>query len=109
MPASVKQNNNSMALNIADNTEIYAETLELPLDLFSSNVGDTDTTGYSDVSAGSRTTMATGIAAIKAAKDVLSQMKDRVAQIWEIDVDAIQYKDGVFTNTEEPGERLTYA
>ena len=53
--------------------------------------------------------MATGIAAIKAAKDVLSQMKDRVAQIWEIDVDAIQYKDGVFTNTEEPGERLTFA
>ena len=58
-----------------------AEALELPLDLFSANVGDTNSTGYSDVSAGSRTTMATGIAAVKAAKDVLRQMRNRAALI----------------------------
>jgi xanthine dehydrogenase molybdenum-binding subunit len=86
-----------------------AETLELPLHLISASVGDTDSTGYSDVSAGSRTTMATGIAAVKAAKDVLRQMTERAAQMWEVSTDAVVYQQGVFTNSENPGEHLSFA
>lgn len=86
-----------------------AEALELPLDLISSSVGDTNSTGYSDVSAGSRTTMATGIAAVKAAKDVVRQMSNRAAQLWEVSEDSVGYEDGVFTNNEEPAEQLTFA
>ena len=45
-----------------------AEALELPPERIRPSVGDTDNTGYADVSAGSRTTFATGIAAIQAAR-----------------------------------------
>lgn len=86
-----------------------AETLQLPLDRISANVGDTDSTGYSDVSAGSRTTMATGIAAVKAAKDVIQHMTHRAALIWEVDDDAVSYSNGVFTNQEAPEASLSFS
>ncbi|MDF1513956.1 MAG: xanthine dehydrogenase family protein molybdopterin-binding subunit, partial [Anaerolineae bacterium] len=86
-----------------------AEALELPLSLLSAHVGDTNNTGYSDVSAGSRTTMATGIAAVKAAHDVVRQMSERAAQIWDIPGDQVSYSAGIFNQRDHPDEQLTFA
>jgi len=84
-----------------------AETLELPPERIKPGVGDTDTTGYADVSAGSRTTYATGIAAIKAAQDIIAQMRRRAAELWDVPVENVTYAQGVFSAGNE--FRFTFA
>ncbi len=84
-----------------------AEALELPPERIRPSVGDTDNTGYADVSAGSRTTYATGIAAIQAAEDVIAQMRARAAGLWDIPVESVAYARGVFTAGDDL--RFTFA
>ncbi len=86
-----------------------AEALELPPEQIKPSVGDTDSTGYADVSAGSRTTYATGIAAVKAAEDIIAQMRARVAHLWNVPVDDVTYARGVFSVGDDPEMRLTFA
>lgn len=81
-----------------------AEVLGLPLDSIQAAMGDTDSIGYSDTSGGSRTTVATGQAAVKAARDVIDQMRARIAQIWEVDVEAVIFDAGVFRASAGPGD-----
>jgi CO/xanthine dehydrogenase Mo-binding subunit len=59
-------------------------------------VVDTDSVGYTAVTGGSRTTFATGWAAYEAAQDVVRQMKERAAKIWEKDASAVRLERGVF-------------
>lgn len=84
-----------------------AEALELPPEWIKPSVGDTDSTGYADVSAGSRTTYATGIAAIKAAENVIAQMRARAAALWDVPVESVTYAHGVFAAGDEL--RFTFA
>jgi len=74
-----------------------AEILGLPLDQIRSSFTDTDAIGYGNTSAGSRTTMATGIAAIKAAQDVIAQMSERAAMLWGVPSGTVSYHKGTFT------------
>ena len=85
-----------------------AEVLGIPLDRITSRVGDTSSTGYTDTSAGSRTTMATGVAAVEAAKDVIAQMRARTAALWRITADEVTYQDGTLTRT-GTGETMSFA
>lgn len=85
-----------------------AETLGLRFDQVRPSMGDTDTIGYSDVSAGSRTTIATGRAVIEAAQDVIAQLRQRAAQVWEVDADTVTYAEGAFTTSADPDQRLTF-
>lgn len=85
-----------------------AEVLGLPLERVKATVGDTDAIGYSDVSAGSRTTVATGHAAVKAAKDVIAKMCARAADIWGVPVDGIAFRDGVFRTTGDIARAFTF-
>jgi len=71
-------------------------------------VVDTDSVGYTAVTGGSRTTFATGIAAIVAAEDVIRQMKERAALIWEVEPDTVAYEGTTFTSSAKPGERLAF-
>ena len=73
-----------------------AEVLGLPLDRIRATVGDTDAIGYADVSAGSRTTVATGHAAVRAAHDVIDQMRARAAEIWEVEVADVAFAEATF-------------
>ena len=50
-------------------------------------VVDTDLIGYTALTAGSRTTFATGWAAYQAAQEVKRQMIARAASIWEVDAE----------------------
>jgi len=85
-----------------------AEILGIPLDRVKVTVGDTDAIGYADVSAGSRTTVATGHAAIRAAHDVIYKMRERAAQIWGIDVDSVSYADASFRAAGDPDKVLSF-
>ena len=85
-----------------------AEVLGIDVNEVHPKVGDTDEIGYTAVSGGSRTTYATGIAAIEAAQDVIGQMKGRAALILEASDDDIEFADGNFTSKSNPGSSLTF-
>ena len=85
-----------------------AEVLGIDVNEVHPKVGDTDEIGYTAVSGGSRTTYATGIAAIEAAQDVIGQMKGRAALLLEASDDDIEFADGNFTSKSNPGSSLTF-
>ncbi len=71
-----------------------AEELGIPYEQIRTIVADTNSLGYNDVTDGSRVTFAVGLATIKAARDAIKKMCARAAKIWDIDEDAVEWKDG---------------
>lgn len=59
-------------------------------------VADTDSIGYTGVTGGSQTTFATGWAACEAAQDVIRQMKERAAILWETEAASVEFNGGCF-------------
>jgi len=85
-----------------------AEVLGLSLDRIKSSVGDTDSIAYTEMSGGSRTTFATGIAAITASRDAIAQMRARASLVWGVDVDDVTFDRGVF-HARDGDRRMTFA
>jgi CO/xanthine dehydrogenase Mo-binding subunit len=85
-----------------------AEVLGIRAEDVVPTVVDTDSVGYTAVTGGSRTTFATGYAAIEAARDVIRQMCERAARIWEVDVDSVEVESGVFRCRTNPKLQLTF-
>ena len=71
-----------------------AETLGVPYDSVRAHVGDTESTGFCNVTGGSRTTFATGMAVVQACEDIIAQCKQRAAATWDIDADQVDWTDG---------------
>ena len=71
-----------------------AETLGVPYETINAHIGDTETTGFCNLTGGSRTTFATGMAVVKACEDIIAQCKARAALTWELDVDQVDWQDG---------------
>ncbi|MEM7033230.1 MAG: xanthine dehydrogenase family protein molybdopterin-binding subunit [Chloroflexota bacterium] len=86
-----------------------ADILEIPLESFTASMADSDSISYTDTTGGSRTTMATGIAAVEAARDVIAKMTAEAAKAWEVSEDSISYAKGVFSSREKSGEKMTFA
>ena len=86
-----------------------AEELGLPLSQVRSSVTDTDSIGFTEVSAGSRTTMATGVAVVKAARDVIAQMRERATLLWGVPSGTVSFHQGAFATSQGAGESLTFA
>jgi xanthine dehydrogenase molybdenum-binding subunit len=86
-----------------------AEVLGLPIENVSPSVVDTDSVGYTAVTGGSRVTFATGLAAIRAARDVRDQMIKRAARIWGVDADTVEFEKGVFISRNGTENRMTFA
>jgi CO/xanthine dehydrogenase Mo-binding subunit len=85
-----------------------AEELGLPLENFKPIIASTDMVAYSAATGGSRTTFSTGMAVIEAAQDVVQQLKERAAAVWNLTAEQVDWADGVAINT--AGEdRLTAA
>jgi xanthine dehydrogenase molybdenum-binding subunit len=75
---------------------IAAEVLGLnPADVRPS-VGDTDSIGHTDVTGGSRSTLATGMAVYEAAHEALSQLRERAAKLWDKQPGDVEFSDGLF-------------
>ena len=85
-----------------------AETLGIAYDEVKPTVVDTDSIGYTMVTGGSRTTFATGWAAIEAAEDVKRQLVERAAKIWDTPVEDVEYTDGVLSHKSDPELRMTF-
>jgi xanthine dehydrogenase molybdenum-binding subunit len=73
---------------------IAAEVLGLPVEDVRPSVGDTDSIGQTDVTGGSRVTLATGLAVYEAAHDAVRQIKERAARLWRIAPEDIDYGEG---------------
>ena len=85
-----------------------AEVLGIPAEDVRPHVADTEGVGYTDVTGGSRTTYATGLAAHDAAKDVVAQMRQRAARLWDAAPGSIEHRDGFFRSKSDPELRLTF-
>ncbi len=71
-------------------------------------VADTEHVAYNQTTGGSRTTFATGMAVIEAAQDVVRQLKERAAAVWNVTAEQVDWVDGVAINTAGDG-KLTVA
>jgi CO/xanthine dehydrogenase Mo-binding subunit len=80
-----------------------AETLGIAYEDVKPMVVDTDAVGYNDVTAGSRTTYATGMATNKAGLNLIEEMKKLLAPAWQVEIDSIKFADGVFTSGDKSG------
>ena len=71
-----------------------AETLGIAYDKVRPIVADTASIGYGHLSAGSRTTFATGIAVVEACKKVIGDLCRRAAMIWDVKAEDVIWEDG---------------
>jgi CO/xanthine dehydrogenase Mo-binding subunit len=74
---------------------MVAEVLGIPVSRVRTTVADTSSIGFTHVTGGSRVTFATGMAVTQAAEKCVEDLKKRAAMIWEIPVDAVEWKDGM--------------
>lgn len=74
-----------------------AEAMDIEYEQVKARVVDTDTVSYNDVTGGSRTTFATGLAAYNLGQQLLKEMKSRLADQWEVAAGDVRYEDGTFS------------
>ncbi len=85
-----------------------AEVLGIPVEDVKPQVADTDTIGFTSNTGGSGVTFKTGWACYQAALDIKAQMMERVAKIWDISVDDVEYVDGVLQHKADQELRMTF-
>jgi len=71
-----------------------AEELGIDLELIRPVVADTGSLGYNHLTAGSRTTFATGMAVINSTREIIDKLRDLAARKWEIPVDDVRWDSG---------------
>ena len=71
-----------------------AETLGIAYEDVRVNIVETGALGVNEPTHGSRATFASGLAAVEAAKQAISQMCARAAAEWGIDAEAVEWLDG---------------
>ena len=71
-----------------------AEELGVPPEKIQALVGNTETIGYCDTTGGSRTTFATGLAVVEAARKAVAELRNRAAMTWELDVEQVDWQNG---------------
>jgi len=71
-----------------------AEILGIDVDNVRAVIADTASLGFNRHTGGSRVTFAAGMMVAEAAQDVVQQLRERAAMIWDIDVEAVEWRDG---------------
>ncbi|MFT5182317.1 MAG: CO/xanthine dehydrogenase Mo-binding subunit [Alphaproteobacteria bacterium] len=73
---------------------IAAELLGIDYKRVSVLIGDTATIGYSNLTGGSRVLFASAIVVTQSTEKVITTLRERAANIWEIDPDAVTWENG---------------
>jgi CO/xanthine dehydrogenase Mo-binding subunit len=71
-----------------------AEELGIPYESVRCIVADTSSLGHNDMTDGSRGTFSTSMAAIFAARNAVTVMREKAAKIWDIPVEDVSWEDG---------------
>ncbi len=74
---------------------MVSEELGVPLDKIRTQIGDTASLAYNFVTGGSRSTFASGMASVEAARAMVRELAARAAKIWDIPVEAVKFEDGM--------------
>lgn len=82
-----------------------AETLQIPVEDVNPQVADTDSVGWTEGTYGSRTTFATGWAAFELGQRLLELLRQRAADLWEVEPALVSYDHGIFS---APGKSCTF-
>jgi CO/xanthine dehydrogenase Mo-binding subunit len=72
------------------------------------SVVDTDSIGHNDVTGGSRTTFASGLAVYEAGMDIRRQMVARAAKLWGVAEEDVVYESGVLKCIKDSTKELTF-
>ena len=86
-----------------------AETLGIEFEVIRPTVVDTDSVGHNDVTGGSRTTFASGLAVHEAGLDVQKEMIARAAKLWSVADDDVVYEDGGLVCKSDSTKKMTFA
>ena len=84
-----------------------AETLGIPYESIRPSVVDTDSIGHNDVTGGSRTTFATGMAVYEAGMAIRREMVARAAKLWGLPEDDVEYDAGIIRSKKD-GRQFTF-
>ena len=79
-----------------------AEVLGIAAEDVTPSIADTDSIGYSSGAGGSGVAFKTGRACYEAGQDVMRQMTERAARIWDVKPEEVVYKDSVLQHKEDP-------
>ena len=85
-----------------------AEVLGIPVEDVFPEVADTDSIGFTSLTAGSGVAFKTGWAAITAARDIKEQLICRAALLWETEPENVEYVDGVLQHKADPELRMSF-
>ena len=85
-----------------------AETLGIPAEDVNPTIGDTDTIGFTSNTGGSGVAFKSGWAAFEAAQDIIRQLKERAAMIWDIPADQVRYVDGELQHASDDELRMSF-
>jgi CO/xanthine dehydrogenase Mo-binding subunit len=91
----------SMAMHVAEVLGIGAHDVR-------PSVVDTESVGLTDVTGGSRTTYATGYACWIAANNLVDELRKRVAILWDIREEDVDFNGGVFSSKAEVGKTIAF-
>jgi CO/xanthine dehydrogenase Mo-binding subunit len=79
----------------ASMAQIAAEVLGIDYDKLRPIVADTGSIGFSDITAGSKTTFTAGLAVHEAAKHAVGRLRERAAKMCDVSVDAVVWENGM--------------
>ncbi|MGE3073973.1 MAG: xanthine dehydrogenase family protein molybdopterin-binding subunit [Dehalococcoidia bacterium] len=85
-----------------------AETLGVDYETIRPTVVDTDSIGHNDVTGGSRTTFASGLAVFEAGMDIRRQMIARAAKMWGVPDEEVVYESGRLHSLKDSTKELTF-
>ena len=71
-----------------------AEELGIPVDKVRAVMADTHSLGFNRVTAGSRTTFASGMIIVDSARKAIAELCKRAAQIWGVPEEGVTFEDG---------------
>ena len=94
-------NRAALAMHVAEVLGIDAEDVK-------PTIGDTDSVGFTSMTAGSGATFKSGWACYEAANDIKLQLIERAAVIWDISPDLVQYENGVISHTSDSELKFTF-
>ena len=85
-----------------------AETLGIGYDDIHATVVDTDSVGHNDVTGGSRTTFASGLAVHEAGLDIQRQMIERASALLNVPEDGLEYAGGEVRAKNDGSKRISF-
>ena len=71
-----------------------AEVIGIDISKVRAVIADTSSIGFNRHTGGSRVTFAVGMMVVEAAEDIVQQLRERAAKVWDIDPEAVVWEDG---------------